>query len=155
VAHQGRGGEGRRRPNPDGSRGPDARERYGNVVSGRQRSAPVARAWIRGERGGKGAQVGGRHLFLKAARWREQRGKRGASVWTRPRGGGRWRRGGGASVAVASVGWLAMALDHQAWAMWRHWRRWLTSGVGVRQGPVAAAGVLGRKRESDEAAVGR
>jgi hypothetical protein len=32
----------------------------------------------------------------------------------------------------------------------RHERRWLTSGTGARRGPVAVAGVLGRKRESDE-----
>jgi hypothetical protein len=78
-----------------------ARESYEDVSSGRRRSAPLARAWMRGERAKKGHRV-------TVGAFEERLGgvgreEKGGSAWARLHGGGRRRRGG-PSMVVSSIG---------------------------------------------------
>jgi hypothetical protein len=155
AAHQGKGGEQRRQPNPDGWRRPGARETYGVVGQWRWRTAPVAQTWTRGE-GAKGGRDDGRRLFWKIGLVaRTERGKRGP-VWAHPRGGRRRREEGGwhcdrqrgaagSGPRPSGAGGVVVAEHGRAAGhMWRGAAQ-LTSRAGWVGGPVSATG-CGRER---------
>jgi hypothetical protein len=127
----------------------------GNVGSGRWRSAPVARAWMRGEWGKMG--MGRRPTLLKSgsmAQGREEKrgGRRGRvcmEVEEGGEGGGCLARqsvacGGQHRPPTVGRGWRRCRANRGGWMAWvmraMGWAR-LTGGTGVRRGPVAAAGV--------------